>query len=283
MKILVRRTLALGDVVLTTPIVRRLRRENPDADITVQTLYPDVYRGNPHAVATNTNVDGTQFDRFVNLDLAYEARPGMHIVEAYMTEAFGDVGDPEDCQQELFYNDRPLFPRESDRKMIAVHAGRAGWANRTLPSSTWVEVCRLLREEGLWPILVGTDRDALPGAKATAFLSTDVLAQARLIASCHCFVGSDTGLLHVAGATGVPIVGVFTCARPALRAPWRNGAVGGGCYSVAPKLGCIYCLERQPAPATTETCERGDIACVRMVEPDEIVRAVMIQIEKADR
>jgi ADP-heptose:LPS heptosyltransferase len=38
--ILVRRTGAFGDVIDTTPVVRRLREENPDAEIDVDTHIP---------------------------------------------------------------------------------------------------------------------------------------------------------------------------------------------------------------------------------------------------
>ena len=43
-KILVSRRGALGDVIMTTPIVRRLRQENPNAIIDIKTNYPDIYR-----------------------------------------------------------------------------------------------------------------------------------------------------------------------------------------------------------------------------------------------
>lgn len=273
MRILLHRAGALGDVVLTTPIARRLRRENPEAEIVVHTAYPDVYRGSPFTATFEA--DPRAFDRTIDLDLAYERRPDMHIVEAYMLHAFGDPGTPRDRRQELHYDRRRVFlPSNGGRRYVAVHAAKAGWRSRTLPGATWVEACRLLKEEGFWPILVGTQRDALPEAGCTSFHSADLMAQARLIASCDCFVGSDSGLLHVAGATDVPIAGAFTCADPKYRLPWRDGVLGGGCEAVLPPLDCVGCLGRVPPPTTTESCERGDFACVRMVHPESIVQAV---------
>lgn len=274
MRILVRRTSALGDVVLATPVVRRLKRENPTASIVVQTAYPQVFHGNPN-VELIGNVLG-QDGRMVDLDLAYEKRPSMHIVEAYMLEAFKNdrgwamMDDGSSKCQELFFDRTPLSAFKGEG-YVAVHAAQAGWSNRTLPRDTWKEVLHRLGVAGLRPILIGTERDAVPGFDCPSFFVPDIHAQARLIQSCVCFVGSDSALLHVAGCTDTPIVGVFTCAKPEYRLPFRDACVG----VVPPGLDCLGCLERQPAPATTESCERGDIACVREVRATDIVDAAL--------
>lgn len=276
MRILVRRAGALGDVILATPVVRRLRRENPESEIVVQTAYPDVFRNSPHVSYTVDphNPSHGPYDQTIALDLVYERRPGMHVVEAYMLEAFGDRGEPADRQQELFYDRRPrLSP--GGRPCVAVHAAKAGWRNRTLPEATWLDVCERLKAEGLQPILVGSARDALPAASCPSFHVPDILAQAQVVASCACFVGSDSGLLHAAGATSTPIVGIFTCARPERRLPYRDGVRGLRCKSVVPYIDCIGCLERREPPVTTEACERGDVACVGKVKAEAIVHAVM--------
>jgi len=85
---LINRSYALGDVILTTPIIRRLRRENPDAKIIVQTMYPDVFRNNPHVNEIIQTPTAQHIDNYIELNLAYERRPNMHIVDAYMAEAF---------------------------------------------------------------------------------------------------------------------------------------------------------------------------------------------------
>ena len=157
MKILVRRSGALGDVILTTPVVRRLRREKPDSEIFVETLCPDVFRNNPRIAGVNA--EHRDYAQIINLDFAYEKHPSMHIVEAYMLAAFDDLGEPDDRQQELFYPVRQKLL--AGRGFVAVHAAQAGWRNRTLPSATWHDVCRLLKPRGLHPIIVGTERDAV--------------------------------------------------------------------------------------------------------------------------
>lgn len=274
--ILVNRTGALGDVVLTTPIVRRLKRENPDSEIHVQTTYPDVFRHSPHVARCWSPNDRPDYDQLIELDLVYERSPLVHVVDAYMWEAFGDaiMIEPDEKRQELFYG-KLRRPRNTT-PMVAVHAARAGWRSRTLPEKTWLEVCRLLKAASVRPLLVGAMRDELRGSGHMGFHNSDILAQAAAIARCDCFVGSDTGLLHVAGATDTPIVGVFTSVDPAWRLPYREN-----CAAVVPDLPCVFCHGRQPAPATTESCEIDDrVACVRAVRPETIVQAVLDMLEK---
>src|SRR3954471_15411451 len=273
MSIVVQRAGALGDVILTTPIIRRLRRENPTTRINVVTGYPDVFRNSPYLDVPLHS----PLARKINLDLVYERWPGLHIVQAYMEHVFGDPGEPDDLQQELFFGRPTVFSH--GRHYVAVHAAVAGWANRTLPRATWRAVVAGLIKAGLWPVLVGSPRDDIPQCDVTRFHSTDIMAQARLIAGCAAFVGSDSGLLHVAGATEVPIVGVFTCATAHTRLPWRHGQLGWRCIPVVPDLDCVGCQARRPAPVTDEHCERGDTACVEMVSASTIVAAVVAAID----
>lgn len=270
-------------MILTTPVIRRLHREHPHAEIIVQTAYPDVFKNNPHVVYAGAVEEPIgSYYRMIDLDLAYEKRPNLHIVEAYMEEAFGDVGRPDDLQQELFTSHSTPSPLFGDkRNYVAVHATVAGWANRTLPRSTWISTIIMLRAAGLWPILVGSPRDDIPSLPVTRCITTDIAALVALISGVGCFVGSDSGLLHVAGATDTPIVGVFTCAKPGTRLPIRGGVLGKDCGAIVPGLDCWGCLARRPPPVTTEFCERGDNACVDDIGATVIVDGVLHLMNKA--
>jgi len=78
-RILIKRRQALGDVIMTTPIVRRLRQElGRDAIINVATDNPSAFLNNPHIDAVISGGDPTDgYDRMIDLDLAYERRPEM--------------------------------------------------------------------------------------------------------------------------------------------------------------------------------------------------------------
>jgi len=280
MRILVRRLGALGDVVLTTPVIRRLRRENPDIEIGVQTGYPDVFRNSPHRLTVFqpgplpypwTPQGG--LDHTIELDLAYERRPDMHIVRAFMLAAFDDEGDPADHRQEIFPGG--VSPFFGDQKVVAIHAAKAGWRSRTLPEATWIAVVEGIRERGMFPLMVGSMRDSAPKVKAAAFHLHDIMSQVRIIDRCTCFIGSDSGLMHVAATTDVPIVCAFTSAAAELRMPRRYGRLDWRFEAVTPPLECIGCLARAPVPTTSEpACERGDFVCTTAVTADMLLAAM---------
>lgn len=269
-KIILRRTGALGDVILTTAVVRRMRREYPAAHIAVETAYPDVFRHNPHLGGPEP--DSGADERLISLDLAYEKRPTLHIVAAYMEEAFGDTGSVSDWRPEL-------FPRYGSIRLpsnaIAVHAAVAGWQNKTLPRSFWKDVLQGICDAGFWPVLVGTERDRVFGFSCTEFFSPDILAQAAVIRSCKAFIGSDSSLVHVATAMKVPMVAIFTSVNP------RTIVFDYDlCRTVLPEgLSCIGCHNRRTPPVTTEACERGDLACLNAVKPVSVLDALLSLVQ----
>jgi heptosyltransferase-1 len=69
---------------------------------------------------------------------------------------------------------------------------------------------------------------AIAGAIVPDRQPLEVLA--RLIAGASFVIGVDTGLLHLAAALGVPLVGIFVGSEPALTGPVGQGpiAVVGG-------------------------------------------------------
>lgn len=281
--ILVRRSGALGDVVLTTPVVRRLARENPDATVLVHTNYPEVFAGCSYAAAVRGAPALPPFDRLVNLDLAYERRPKMHIVRAYMEEAFGEAGEPDaDWQQEMADTGPAAMRLSFNRPFIVVHGnGGIAWRNRIQSPGFWCETHRLLQGLGYMTISIGRTGDDGQGSMDARNMF-GVPGVRRLIKQAACFVGSDSGPLHIAGTTQAPIVGLFTCALPQFRLPWRNGQLADRCIGLMPpRLECVGCLHDEPPPVTSLGCRVGNYACVEDVHAaisPEMVREAVISL-----
>lgn len=285
-RFLVKRKGALGDVIMTTPIIRRLRHEmGPEAIIHVATDCGAVLLGNP-------NIDGVvpsnqpkeSYERVIDLDLVYERSPLMHPIDAYAVAAFGDA--EMDKQTELVFGERDMTVVQTlladqgieMHRAVVVHPAKT-WKNRTFPSSFWRQVVDQLVEAGFHPIIVGTGGDtAIPPnpSKGIANLQSRLTYShiAALCQSSACFVGSDSGLMHVAGATEVPMVGIFTSVLASARQPFRRGEWGWRFVGLEPKISCVGCHQREPAPVVYSDCRRGDFACIGLVMPSAVVEKV---------
>jgi heptosyltransferase I len=106
------------------------------------------------------------------------------------------------------------------------------------PEPNWIEAGRMLSGRGVELLLPwGTSAERERSARIAAALSHARVADrgpldalARLIAGASFVIGVDTGLLHLAAALGVPLVGVFVGSEPGLTGPQGRGqlAVVGG-------------------------------------------------------
>jgi ADP-heptose:LPS heptosyltransferase len=105
------------------------------------------------------------------------------------------------------------------------------------------------------------------GALASQVLSCGEFSLAELRAlldRAALYIGGDSGPLHIAATTGVPIVGLYGPTLPARSAPWR--AASGITESVdAGALPCRPCDQR--------VCQPGDFRCLTSIKPSQVVKA----------
>ena len=80
-KVLVHRAMALGDVLLATPIIRELAQQGYDVD--VSSNYPFVFKGNPYIKQSllPSQVSASDYEDIYNLDMVYENNPKQHIIK----------------------------------------------------------------------------------------------------------------------------------------------------------------------------------------------------------
>ena len=71
-------------------------------------------------------------------------------------------------------------------------------------------------------------------------------AVARLIAGASFVIGVDTGLLHLAAALGVPLVGIFVGSDPGLTGPMGGGRIAmlGGRAAMPSARDVVGALDR---------------------------------------
>lgn len=97
---------------------------------------------------------------------------------------------------------------------------------------------------------------------------------AAVIAHLDALVAHDTGLLHVAGALGTPVLGLFGSTDGAIR--MREYA---GHYTVAKNIiPCAPCWYLQPC--MKEMDERKHIACMHRIQPEMVLHELEIMLER---
>jgi ADP-heptose:LPS heptosyltransferase len=92
------------------------------------------------------------------------------------------------------------------------------------------------------------------------------LAELRsLVARAAAYVGGDSGPLHVAATSDVPIVGLYGPTLPVRSAPWRPPAVATAAVERL-DLACRPCDQRR--------CVTDDFRCLTGIGPEQVVAAV---------
>jgi heptosyltransferase-2 len=99
-------------------------------------------------------------------------------------------------------------------------------------------------------------RGALVAAGET---STGELA--ALLSLCSGFAGNDSGSMHVAGAIGIPTVGIFGSTNPD-----RTGPLGARTRVVYRRVECSPCFDR--------TCRFGHYECLKRISVEEVAGAL---------
>lgn len=86
------------------------------------------------------------------------------------------------------------------------------------------------------------------------------------------YIGGDSGPLHVASTTRVPIVGVYGPTLPVRSGPWRPSSTVHEAIEIC-GLPCRPCDQRVCAP--------GDFRCLTMIRVEDVVAAARRALERA--
>ena len=89
---------------------------------------------------------------------------------------------------------------------------------------------------------------------------TGLAEAAALIKQCRLFLTNDSGLMHVAGAVGVPLVAIFGSTNPATTSP-----IAEHFRIIRHQVECAPCLK--------QTCDQDAHLCMEAVTPKEVAFA----------
>ncbi len=158
--------------------------------------------------------------------------------------------------------------RHGGGPLIALAPAAAYGPAKEWPADRYAALVDELREKGgAECVLVGTPSErgrcaeVAAASRAPALIAageTDVGDLLALLSHCDAFVGNDSGAMHVAGALGIPTVGIFGSTRPQ-----RTGPLGPSTRVLYEQIACSPCLER--------TCRFGHYDCLRRVSVGQVV------------
>lgn len=275
--ILINRTEAVGDVIMTTPIIRKLWKDhNGDCRINYHThhYYSHVLKNNPYLNAIverrPTEEEIKNCDLYIDLDLAYEKQPHIHAINALALHVFGH--DDFDKTVDLFTvpKDKLIaekFSRLVSKNYIVVHGRQWTGPNRNIPFEFWETCIEYIAANSDVDILfIGLYNDVFVNTMRSIDIRNRYSIQElkEIIANSKCYLGTDSGPAHVASSTDVPMVILYTNVKADYRYPLRANSKFQG---IASDIECYGCQANYPAPFTFWACARGDLDCVNRFDP----------------
>lgn len=212
--ILIRRADAWGDVLLTTPIIRALRQRRPLSPIHIDTNCGDVFRDNPWVTKVGRGLPMPKDALVIDLNMAYENRTEVHIVDAYADktrETLGGEFDLEDKGLDFYMRpaDAPRTLYSPGGRVAVVHPGPVSWPGKEWGADKFNSVTKELLARGWKVFLVGSHHAAPITCTADFRGKTTVHQMAAIIAAGNLFIGLDSFPLHVAEAVGTNSIGLF--------------------------------------------------------------------------
>lgn len=214
--IILRRADAWGDVLLLTPIIRKLAEERPLSPIYVETNCTDVFRDNPFVVRAERKIGLIPYALNIQLNMSYEALTQISIVDAYakfVGNALGcsfvvndtrpDISIDEDCADQLL--DYPLMTD----KVVAIHPGPVCWRSKEWGIEKFDKLAREMAKDGWKVVLVGSQKTAPCAHCVDLRGQTNIHQLAAVIHRANLFIGLDSFPLHVASAVNTPSIGLF--------------------------------------------------------------------------
>lgn len=288
--ILFGRTGGLGDLTLLTPVLREIKRRWPSVKIGVASIrdlqqsiqnLPFIDELLPYPVPVET---ANAYDGWVWLENAVENNPDakeLHSVD--LVAKFIGLTLPNDCDKLQAYVVTPkeradiqeAYPRLPGVRRVCIQP-KASAACRTYTKTGQV-IAKFL-EKGWEVFLLGREGEFKTEPKPGLRCITDGWTfrhRAALVETCDCLVAPDSSLLHVAGALGVPAVGLYGVFPWQVRTkycPTTVALVRREGFSCAP---CHHhARPRHDFPANCPTASKGFCGVMDAIPVDKIVSTV---------
>jgi ADP-heptose:LPS heptosyltransferase len=287
----VKRRAALGDVVMSTGVVRELYRQyNGNCAITVETEHPLVYKNNPYIQDLRNwgECNPVDYDLVYNLDDAYELNPEAHFVESMFYRVFGSRASSMNLAPDLHADEQDRHSVDQDLAdigscFVAMHMRQWHWALKNIDLDVWCDILARVFEKrtDVKIVTVGgpTDHSLDHPLIFNANARYTPQQLKYLLDHARCFVGIDSGPFQIAGASDTHVIGLLTHNPPEYIMPvrkydrdWRNTAIQAD-------IDCVGCNVRQQRPVRQIICQHGDFRCNKSWNTQQIADAILERVK----
>lgn len=285
--ILVQRRAAIGDVIMSTGVVRELKRQYGDnCTIDVATDFLEPYQNNPHVrylfPYDALPRDIKSWDICIDLDNAYEFNPLNNYLDSYFYRAFGRTDL--DRSVELFESDSDRITVDADLeriadKFIVVHMRNWHWAAKNVSLDVWFSVYEKLFTErtDFTIVCAGGLTDHFIEAHPNFYDVRGRYTVQQLKYLCdhaQAFVGLDSAPYWCAAASRTHIIALLTHLRAERILPYNKD-----CTAIATLEDCHGCNDDQARPVAQLICKKNTTPCTSNFDTDAIANAILSKLK----
>ena len=237
----------LGDLICSTPTIKKLY-DAYGQKITILSKLPELFKMNPNVEKSYkvSSVDMDYFNdnylihnSFYNVGKKNERGIEMHhnVIDIRQFHAIHLGFMLGKDEMECYYQPtEDLSISDLPKKYVLIHPVKT-WESRTWSAINWMNLTKQLNDMDISVISIGKD------SSETGFFNVDKpvfnfaidkglnLMNKTSISDCWhlmnkamCFITMDSGLLHLAGTTNVPIIHLGSSIKPEFRIPYRNNS-----------------------------------------------------------
>lgn len=292
-KILLMRAGGFGDLVLLTPVLREIKRRWPTCEVHVSTMghYAPVLAGLPFVDAIKPYpLERATMDDYAALvfyENAIEHNPRAQ--ELHATELFAEIAGlpaPTDLKPEyrvkateaIWANE--AYPRVNGTRRACIQVG-ASAALRVYPQKQMGAVVGELLKRGWEVFLLGQQGEIKlpdapqPGLRNLSAAGLTFRQSCAVVAQSDCLIGSDSAMVHIAGALDVPAVALYG------PFPWKlRTAHSPSIHAIQGNAGCEPCFHhvniarKDNFPPHCPSRARGVCQVLESIKPERIVAMV---------
>ena len=296
-------SIAMGDIIASVPVVKYMVDNyytTPESYLVVakkayRSLFPFVPDSNFHDFDDKENMWGVpktfSVGRINKSKEAFETRltpKHIHLSHFASIAMAGRIIPPEDLSYvPLAPVDITHFGVDFAKCVVLVVSYRD--LTRAWPTEEVLKTAEWLKTQGLIPLFIGrtemNENHARDSIKPKSALPEDVSAYgvdlrnktslpelASILAVAKAVCGIDSGPIHLAGTTTIPIICGYTSVSPEFRIPFRKV---GKTIPIVPQIECIGCESRWRSNFWNfENCYYGHINCCKSMTADKFIAAL---------